>query len=59
MFVLCLTSYRAVRLRKALGGGMRKPGLLAAAAMVSLDDMIPRLKTDHKHARMIAEGEAR
>ncbi|KAK2181102.1 hypothetical protein NP493_410g00003 [Ridgeia piscesae] len=47
---------RAVRLRKVLGGGMRQPGMLAAAALFTLDGLIPRLQTDHRHARMIAEA---
>lgn len=47
---------RALRLRKVVGGGMRQPGMLAAAALFSLDGLMPRLQTDHRHARMLAEA---
>ncbi|XP_060063414.1 uncharacterized protein LOC132543893 isoform X2 [Ylistrum balloti] len=46
----------ALRLRKALGGGMRQSGILAAAALYSLDHIMPRLGEDHVHAKMIAKG---
>lgn len=48
--------FRARRVRKALGGGMRQTGVITAAGIVALDTMIDRLAEDHKHARMIAEG---
>lgn len=51
--------YRARRIRKALGGGMRQAGVLAAAGIVALRDMVDRLAVDHKHARMLAQGLAR
>lgn len=41
--------------RKMLGGAMRQAGVLAAAAMVSLDEMIDRLPEDHTRARALAE----
>lgn len=41
--------------RKMLGGAMRQAGVLAAAALVSLDEMIDRLPEDHKRARALAE----
>jgi threonine aldolase len=44
------------RIRKRLGGGMRQAGVLAAAAMVSLDEGIERLSEDHENARRLAEG---
>lgn len=47
---------RAHRLRKALGGGMRQTGVLAAAALVSLDTIVPGINTDHEKLRRIAEG---
>jgi len=47
---------RARRVRKMLGGGMRQAGILAAAAIVSLDSMIDRLADDHARARSLAEG---
>jgi len=47
---------RARRMRKALGGGMRQAGILAAAGIVALDEMIDRLSEDHLNARALAEG---
>lgn len=47
---------RAHRIRKALGGGMRQAGVLAAAGIVALDSMIDRLAEDHQRARGIADG---
>ncbi len=46
---------RARRYRKALGGGMRQAGILAAAGLVALDS-IDRLAEDHANARRLAEG---
>ncbi len=40
--------------RKALGGGMRQVGILAAAGLIALDDMPKRLGEDHANARWIA-----
>ncbi|CAG5051632.1 unnamed protein product [Parnassius apollo] len=45
---------QARRVRKALGGGMRQAGVLAAAAVVALDEVAPRLHYDHKRARLLA-----
>jgi threonine aldolase len=42
--------------RKALGGGMRQAGVLAAACLVALEKMPVRLKEDHENARVLAEG---
>lgn len=50
---------RARRTRKALGGGMRQAGILAAAGLVALQDMVDRLADDHRHACLLAEGLAR
>ncbi len=47
---------RARRVRKMLGGGMRQAGIIAAAGIVALEEMIPRLAEDHAHARQLAEG---
>lgn len=41
--------------RKMLGGAMRQAGVLAAAALVSLDEMMDRLPEDHKRARALGE----
>ncbi len=46
----------ARRYRKMLGGGMRQAGIIAAAGLVALEDMVERLKEDHKNARILAEG---
>ncbi|KAK3529583.1 hypothetical protein QTP70_032007 [Hemibagrus guttatus] len=47
---------RAVRARKALGGGMRQSGILAAAGKIALVDMMARLEEDHKNARTFAKA---
>jgi threonine aldolase len=47
---------RARRVRKQLGGGWRQAGILAAAGIVALETMIPRLVEDHAHARLLAEA---
>lgn len=47
---------QARRLRKALGGGMRQAGFLAAAGLCALETIVPLLKVDHKHARELAEA---
>ena len=46
---------RARVYRKALGGGMRQAGVLAAAGLVALETMPARLGDDHANARMLAE----
>jgi len=40
--------------RKALGGGMRQAGVLAAAGLIALEVMSTRLAEDHANARMLA-----
>jgi threonine aldolase len=47
---------RARRARKMVGGGMRQAGVLAAAGIVALSEMVDRLAEDHLHARILAEG---
>jgi len=47
---------KAHRIRKQLGGGMRQAGVLAAAGIVALEEMVERLAEDHAHAHMLAEG---
>ena len=47
---------RARRYRKALGGGMRQAGVLAAAGLVALRTMRERLAEDHANARFLAEA---
>ena len=48
--------YHARRNRKALGGGMRQAGIIAAAGIVSLDKMIIKIQEDHKNTQLLAEG---
>jgi threonine aldolase len=47
---------RARRWRKAVGGGWREAGVLAAAGLWALDHMVERLAEDHANARTLAEG---
>jgi threonine aldolase len=42
--------------RKALGGGMRQVGVLAAAGLIALETMPSRLHEDHANARLLAEA---
>jgi threonine aldolase len=42
--------------RKALGGGMRQAGILAAAGLIALEKMPHRLKEDHDNAALLAHG---
>ena len=46
----------ARRNRKLLGGGMRQAGVLAAAGIYALDNMVDRLAEDHENARLAADG---
>jgi threonine aldolase len=46
---------RARNFRKALGGGMRQAGVLAAAGLVALNEMTGRLQQDHDNAKLLAE----
>jgi len=46
----------ARRNRKMVGGGMRQAGIIAAAGVVALEQMIDRLAKDHVNARRLAEG---
>lgn len=43
-------------IRKMLGGGMRQAGVLAAAALVALEESPRRLHIDHANAKFLAEG---
>jgi len=47
---------RARIYRKALGGGMRQAGVLAAAGLIALEKMTSRLQEDHANARLLAEA---
>ncbi len=46
---------RARIYRKALGGGMRQAGILAAAGLIALEEGPSRLQEDHANARVLAE----
>src|ERR1017187_1243630 len=50
---------RARLFRKALGGGMRQAGVLAAAGLIALEEMPARLGEDHANARLLAQAAAR
>jgi threonine aldolase len=45
--------------RKALGGGMRQAGILAAAGLIALEKMPLRLQEDHDNAQVLAQGLAK
>ena len=47
---------KARRLRKMLGGGMRQAGIIAAAGIVALDEMVDRLAEDHHRAAVLGDG---
>jgi threonine aldolase len=46
----------ARRNRKVVGGGMRQAGILAAAGIVALTEMVDRLADDHENTRKLADG---
>ncbi len=57
--ILCgdaTTIARARRVRKMLGGAMRQAGVIAAAALVALEEMPGRLAEDHRNAKRLAIG---
>lgn len=47
---------RARIFRKALGGGMRQVGVLAAAGLIALEEGPKGLANDHANARLLAEA---
>jgi threonine aldolase len=49
---------RARAFRKALGGGMRQAGVLAAAGIIALEKMPWRLHEDHANAWLLAKAVA-
>lgn len=49
---------QARRHRKALGGGMRQAGIIAAGALYAVEHHIERLSEDHQHAQLIAAAVA-
>jgi threonine aldolase len=46
----------ARRYRKMLGGGMRQAGVIAAAGVYALENMVERLADDHENGRVAAES---
>lgn len=46
----------ARRVRKVVGGGTRQAGIIAAAGIVALEQMVDRLAEDHANARLLADG---
>ncbi|MBX2879330.1 MAG: low-specificity L-threonine aldolase [Granulosicoccus sp.] len=57
--VLCGSAefiHEARRWRKMVGGGMRQAGIIAAAGLVSLTEMVDRLAEDHEHANLLAQA---
>ncbi|WP_205503194.1 threonine aldolase family protein [Rufibacter psychrotolerans] len=46
---------KAKRVRKALGGGWRQAGFLAAAGLYALQHNIPRLQVDHDRAALLGK----
>ena len=47
---------RARKWRKALGGGMRQAGVIAAPGLIALTKMVDRLAEDHANAKKLATG---
>ncbi len=47
---------RARRYRQMVGGTMRQSGVLAAAGIIALEEMVGRLAEDHANARRLAHG---
>ena len=57
--ILCGTAEtvaKARRVRKLLGGAMRQAGVIAAAALVGLEEMRDRLAEDQRNAKALAQG---
>ncbi|MCL4860695.1 MAG: low-specificity L-threonine aldolase [Caldilineaceae bacterium] len=48
--------HRARRNRKIVGGGMRQAGVIAAAGIVAVTEMVERLADDHANAQTLAQG---
>jgi len=47
---------KARRVRKVLGGGMRQVGVIAAPAIIALEEMVDRLHIDNENAKKLALG---
>jgi threonine aldolase len=46
---------KARHFKKAFGGGIRNPGILSAACLISLEQIMPRIERTHVIAKGIAE----
>lgn len=46
---------KAKKIRKMLGGGMRQLGVLGAAGIIAIEDMVDRLAEDNENATWLAE----
>ncbi|WNF36135.1 low-specificity L-threonine aldolase [Bacillaceae bacterium IKA-2] len=47
---------KARKWRKRLGGGLRQAGILGAAGIIALTEMVDRLAIDHDNAKILADG---
>ena len=47
--------FKALRVRKMMGGGMRQAGIIAAAGLYALEHHVERLVEDHRRAQVIGE----
>ena len=47
--------YESRRMRKALGGGMRQAGIIAASGKIALEQNIEQLSVDHDNAKYLAD----
>ncbi|MGI6226773.1 MAG: beta-eliminating lyase-related protein, partial [Peptococcales bacterium] len=47
---------KARKYRKMLGGGLRQAGILAAAGIYALENLVARLKEDHQNATRLAKA---
>jgi threonine aldolase len=50
---------KARKYRKMVGGGMRQAGIIAAAALIAIEEMPKRLHEDHANAALLAHGLAK
>jgi threonine aldolase len=48
--------HEARRARKVVGGAMRQVGVIAAAGIFALENMVDRMAEDHDNARRLGEG---
>jgi threonine aldolase len=57
--MLCGTKkfiFQANRIRKQLGGGTRQAGIIAAAGIFALENLVDRLGEDHTRAKRLGQG---